>query len=523
MKSLNVSSPTVHKPIPFSSSNRSVAQTPGKTLFSTPRKARSSLPDSHPSVLDPYDAPPASVSPHPYVFKNAVGPTPQRDGKVLGLFDLLSTSGSTPSTRKRKADTLEGGQNGKYVAQTPSRKPTKGNGDLLDYLDDTPGARRHSRTPASDGKKFLLSQFFATPSTMRFAAVAEEDTIDAIGKIKWDRTPLRSKVLDRDGNKGPTENATETTPAFLRRGNSFNQRLAAASSSKSQQIGINGNLTFVSPSTVRTGPKVRQFKGRALSEILRNLRQMEDNDDEDEMDALREIEGNEMNVLVGDSQPVVDPTTLSGEPVRTWKKKGQKRTTRRVMMRPTTAARKTRDLSEFEGDEFVVADKIVQVEETQASVSDHLQQALDEDITDDLQPLQELNNTDDNETLNYDDLPRNTNAELSDVNSDSDSDELALTPRPKKRRLKPTLPDPGKLIADAIDPLPTKSLGAKKISQQPQVLKQDKALAEQKQKKKNPKEKGTINPNAHSHQNFRSLKIRNKNAKSKGKGRFGRR
>src|SRR2546423_9781022 len=112
---------------------------------------------------------PTSASPRQYSVA-AIGPTPQRDGKVLGLFDLLSNSGdtsqATPSTRKRKVNALgyaaqaDDVGNERGIVQTPSRKRArKGSaaGDLLDHLDgDTPdGSQRHSRTPASEGKKFM--------------------------------------------------------------------------------------------------------------------------------------------------------------------------------------------------------------------------------------------------------------------------------------------------------------------------------------------------------------------------------
>jgi hypothetical protein len=46
---------------------------------------------SYPNLLDSYDSP-SSASPRQYLV-TAIGPTPQRDGKVLGLSDLLSNSG----------------------------------------------------------------------------------------------------------------------------------------------------------------------------------------------------------------------------------------------------------------------------------------------------------------------------------------------------------------------------------------------------------------------------------------------
>jgi hypothetical protein len=473
-------------------------QSPRRTLFATPRKAQHSFLESHPSTLDPYDAPPASISPHPYVFQNAVGPTPQRDGKVLGLFDFLSSSGGTPSTQKRKADVLEDKQNGTVVAQTPSRKSIKANGDLLQHLGEASGGRRHTRTPASDGKKFLLSQFFATPSTTRFATVTEEAPEDAIGPTRLDKTPLRSRVLGKQAKDGAQlENGLETTPAYLKRTTSFNQRLLSASGSNRQQTGSNGDLAFASPSAVRRGPRMHQFKGRGLSEILRGLRQMEDHDDEDEMDALREIEGNERNILVSNSQDGLEHPKVGEEPARTWKKKGQKRSTRRVMMKPTTAPRMPRSK---ECDELAVDNDVTKVDETQVATRMNQQLAENEDDANNFKPLLEEGENKDV----YDDTGAPSDGDNDFIDSDLDLDELDSNPPTKKQRFHPA--------PEADTRLSTAALArASKKAAQP---------AETKEKKKS--KKGIINPNAHSHQNFRSLKIRNKNSKGKSSGRFGR-
>ncbi len=518
LQSSSVRSPYVrkHKSSSLRRSEQDHGRTSTQTLFATPRKARLSLPESHPSILDPYDAPPQSVSPHPYVFKNAIGPTPQRDGKILGLFDCLSNSGSTPSTRKRKADMLEETPGGRNVAQTPSRKPTKGNGDLLEHLGESSGGRRNSRTPVSDGKKFLFSQFFATPSTMRFAAIAEEDPSDAVGKTGLDQTPLRSKVLGRRAEDGASiGNILETTPAYLKRTTSFNQRLLTASGSNPQQTGSNSALAFTSPSAVRRGPIMRPFKGRALSEILRGLRQMEDNDDEDEMDALREVEGNDLNVLVGDIQDVADPPAMMQEPVRTWKKKGQKRTTRKVIMRPSVALRKPRDAEFDEGDDSAADNAVAKVVETQTPAAADQTRPEDEDSPDDLEPLLEADDRHNKENRNHVHAPSNANNQLANSDSDPDFDELASTPPPKKRKIHTTSTHEADQKADTTKPPTAKSAKPSK-----KVVDQEQATAtKQSKEKKQGNKKGSINPNAHSHLNFRSLKIRNKN--SKGKGRFG--
>lgn len=516
---LQARSPSIRKHTSISSST-AVEQDPGhaslKTLlFATPRKARPQPSEFHPSNLDPYDVLPASVSPHPYVFKNAIGPTPQRDGKILGLFDLLSGSGSTPSSRKRKADEMKEKGVGVNVEQTPSKRPARGAGDLLDHLGEDSGGKRHPRTPASDGKKFLLSQFFATPSTMRFAVNnAEEDEKEMMARNGIDHTPLRTKVLDGQAeNKLQGLDALESTPTYLRRTTSFNRRLLPASGSNSQHLNSNGNLTFKSPDAVRRGPLKRPFKGRGLSEILLGLRQMEDNDDEDEMDALREIEGNELNVLVGDRQLRAEPDGGEEMPARAWKKKGQKRTTRKIIMRPTVMQRKSRTPEFDEDDNGMAAHQLTKVEETQYLSASDQPFAGTKDCADDLQPIpddQVQNNTYSEHDLS---AIEEESVEGHDLANSEYNDELGPSPKSKppshKRQTAPPTASeqPSKSSRHA-------SGGADRAQQTTKT--------DEKETKK--KTKG-INPNAHSHLNFRSLKIRNRNSKAggaKGKARFGR-
>ncbi len=266
------------------------------SITTTPRRRRESerhgVPTSHPNQLDPYDAPP-SASPRPYL-RNTIGPTPQRDGKVLGLFDLLSNSGrssqATPSTRKRKINAVQtipgeqiNGRDTSMIAQTPSRKRPRSDdirGDLLEHLDGGPESAsrlRHSRTPASEGKKFMLSQFFATPNAMRFASIAEEteDSLAPITPNGIDQTPLRTHVLGSRRNDGAGTHmpGPDATPAYLKRSYSFKDRLLSVSNSSTVASRTNASqdLSFPSPTSVRTGPPtLRRYKSgpKPLSEIV---------------------------------------------------------------------------------------------------------------------------------------------------------------------------------------------------------------------------------------------------------------
>jgi DNA replication and checkpoint protein len=451
-----------------SGSEIAVTGSPAKQrLRFTPRKKR-----LRPDDIDPYDAP-SSVTPRRIL--TAIGPTPQRDGQVLGIFDLLSNPGSgeslqaTPSNRKRKIATLMGEdddvENLPIVAQTPSQQPSKKGSDLLDHLAGTPVSQlkttrhKHSRTPVSDGKKFMLSQFFATPSAVRYTEMTGAEA---------DPTPLRNRVLGLSPAKAPQqERASDATPAYLRRSYSFKDRLLSASSNPSRDN--SSEVDASSPSSVRNGPwgvsgRQVRFKPKPLSQIAAEMRKREDEMHDDDLDAMRELEDADVGVLVGDS---LSPSNTAGQniaeqaPQGVWKKKGQKRTTRRVIMRPSTV--KTRDKPASQDDAKGIDAKEVSEDEGHANPN------VDDDDDDDL----------------FNDLEN-------DLNDQSEDGEDAVRPTKKSK---------------------TKE-------------KDSNPLGKPRKPAEEPEKKRTYNPNATSHQNFRSLKIKNKNSKAKGRsgrGRFGKR
>lgn len=507
-----------------------ISLTPRRTQKSSPLKQR-----SHPNEVDPYDAP-SSLSPK--VLPRAIGPTPRRDGTVLGIFDLLSNTGSrsqgTPSSRKRKIDLLYGhesrdGSGQQEIAQTPSHKRRQFSSNAATPRSSmATGKRNQSKTPVSDSKKFMLNQFFATPSTVRFAGM--------IGDHGEAATPAQSKTPLRDFVFGITpsqENkpkagvaANDATPPYLKRSFSFKERLLSASggqmsTSIDSQRKLNGKLRHA-----RSAPK-------PLSQIIADRQQADEEDqdqhqgpsyeieeDEDDLDALREMEANEVSVLVEDSQIMdeaghVLPTSRPDEeqPVRTWKKKGQKRSTRRVMMRPVKvqpakAPKAMQKVAILEMDEEDVDEEdeeddnnISRVEETQlpdtptATPDTDIPDLDDPDIEylDDLGPQIEAGNND----------PDDEDAFLPEDDEDT---------RPKKKSRSRTTPSVKKIKTKSTSQDVDKPVGkppkSKKATKEPD--------ADESSGRK-------INPNAVSHMNFRSLKIKNKNSKAKGRGRFGRR
>lgn len=288
-------------------------------------------------------------SPNVYLV-NAIGPTPHRDGKVLGLFDLMPASGSnkginntpTSSARKRQIEELYQDTPAKRPAlqtiQTPGQRSSKRPGDLLDFLTWTPqkslepSNTRHSRTPQSEGRKFELSQFFATPSTQRFLFSNRDST---------KKTQILKTVpeLDTTPQRQPNTARLDATPSYLRRSTSFKDRLLSAS-----QGPVNSDS--VPPLKPVGPPTLRYFRSSTSgifrvkdSQQSRPIHETDDNDDD--LEALRELENEdyEYETVIKDSQldlaPAASPEPDEDQaPVKEYKKKGQKRTTRKANIKP---------------------------------------------------------------------------------------------------------------------------------------------------------------------------------------------
>ena len=353
-----------------------------ETLSTTvnPLNCRKQHHSVRPADLDPYDSPQIVQSQvTPSHERTIVGPTPQKNGLVLGLFDFLSPtptkSTSTPSKQPQlSAVPIHSSQ----LRATPSKSRT---------LSTTP--HKHSRTPQSISKRNYLSTFL-TPSTRR---------------INAQHTPVSRHNV--------SVLPFEETPQFLRRDS---QRSLFPMAATKNQAGtpIHEEISF-SPVAVRLPPKPI---GRGLSVLVKNLRSLEDELLDEDLDVLREMEAEQAGVpsftqaqfqppkrpklLVQDSQLEM-PLGADGEkessedeelaeerlgkdakPLKVWKKKGQKRRTRRVIMKPTTAKwqpEKAWGLGEGELDE-VVGVKETQHEEIAAIQEEKLESEHDETVED---------------------------------------------------------------------------------------------------------------------------------------------
>ncbi|KAM6478711.1 DNA replication/checkpoint protein [Trichoderma sp. SZMC 28011] len=243
----------------------------------------------------------------------SIGPTPQRDGKVLGLFDLL--------VEREFKSPMKGASNTAGSLATPSKHRSS-------LFEDS--AANLGRTPTSTSKRKL----FSTPMKKR-------DGQNTVG------TPSSVSKLQFD------------TPAFLKR-----HSLPT----------LDENTTFDAP-PLRLP---RKSLVRGLSEIVASLRKVEEEVLDDDLEALREAEADaeaesrgpiqppvkpqrqepKQDILEPDSQakqlplggfddegmydsPTEDAVDRDGRPMKVFKKKGQKRTTRRVNMRPVRTKRPT--------------------------------------------------------------------------------------------------------------------------------------------------------------------------------------
>ncbi|KAL8936396.1 MAG: hypothetical protein Q9216_004955 [Gyalolechia sp. 2 TL-2023] len=426
------------------------------TSAETPRKRSKHVhapPENNVAVLEQ-----AIDSPHstPVAHRQAIGPTPQKNGRVLGLFDLLTPSSRfrTPSKRQSLAPLPPN------VVGTPSKQKPKD--EPASEEQPASSTKRRSRSPPSSSKRMYLASFL-TPSTRRIADVGDTpQTTTSVSKLRFDDTPV-----------------------FLRRDS---QRFTQSQKAGQAMNGNEEDGSSWSPVAVRVmRPKPAR---RALSALVKGLREMEEADLDDDLEMLREVEGEGIHAaesqirsapqlcvedsqapdmpLGPDGQGESDDEDLealpaegkgrNGKPLKVWKKRGQKRTTRRVTIKPNTA--KWKPEPEWKGGKDEESEgEVTAVEETQfIAAIPNAEQGTD---------VEDLQTEDDYVTEGA-----------------SDKGE----PQTKTK--------------------------VQKAKQQGRPAEAQKAPANAKKKKP---------VNALAHANFRALKIKNKNSKAKGRGRFGRR
>ena len=199
--------------------------------------------------------------------------------------------------------------------------------------------KKPSKSPTSASKRTYLDSFL-TPSARRVADQHTPGSRSVISKIRYDETP---SFLRRDSQGAWT-------------GRQANNEIHEANEASSW-----------SPVAVRRRPKLA---GRGLSALVKGLRDIEDEKLDEEMDMLRELEAGDDTVgvpsamskpppvvVVEDSQVLDMPLGpdgagasdddddeyqnegkgRDGRPLKVWKKRGQKRTTRKTNIKPNNA------------------------------------------------------------------------------------------------------------------------------------------------------------------------------------------
>ena len=298
-----------------------VTESPAKR----PRTAEQQTPQLQGRFTDAAATPSTARKLIDLVVPTSIGPTPQRDGRVLGIFDaLLGVEAETPSRARRRGT----GEVTTVILATPTKQVA---------LAEPGSAARLGRTPLSSTKRLLLDSF-TTPLKKREA------------NIRSAKTPISSSV----------SKLQFATPAFLRRA------ILPA-------VDENGAYVPPPPRNLPRKPVVR-----GLSSVITSLRKMEDDELDEDLELLREMEnegkpaplaklkptagpeaqaedGQVLRPLLGgfddegmyDSAPE-DQVGRDGQPLRVFKKKGQKRTTKLVRMRPTRATRSKAHANEEE-------------------------------------------------------------------------------------------------------------------------------------------------------------------------------
>lgn len=375
------------------------------------------------TALTPVAAVPTSVS-----------PTPQKDGRVLGLFDLLS---GTPS----KSTVLSAVPNQPFSAVTPSKRRAT---DVLSTAATTttittattPTTARFATTPQSK-RTTTITTTTETTTQLLFPTAS---TTPRHGRNNKTTTPFRTPSTNRVTKQPPSGTPTSATPSFLRRRTLSITAAAATATATLSRVDEQDEEAAANAegrdreekeswAARAVGPLrlPRKFGGigRSLSSVVAGLRKMEEEAFEEEEAVMREMEmGMDMEmdmgmggggggggggygkgaerkggleVEVGDSQVLghsvgggvkekgnaVPGGLLSGfddealydslddekqrgqQPLRQFKKRGQKRTTRLVNMRPTRARRPAQNQPGADGHDQEDEDEDDLVPETQ--------------------------------------------------------------------------------------------------------------------------------------------------------------
>lgn len=416
-------------------------QTPSKRSkpAQTPRKGAQHI---HPDTASSGSRTPAATAVTPSLNRKlftpakpptSISPTPHKDGRVLGLFDLLAGTPPKSQSRALQASALP-----PAVAATPSKRRTV---DVSALLTTTPTASaprfahhaQQSDRPSSSSSSSATATATANPPHSEGGGGAREEPLFYTSAT----TPLHSRHGDPRFTTAATAVITTptstrgsklkfSTPAFLRRRTVTGATAAADGGlprvdEQAEDGGAHG-LEEWKVGPLRLPRKLVPGNGRGLSSVVAGLRKIEDEAHADEEEVMREMEmemGGKVKMgetaratalgkregVVEDGQPSEPskdggdkatakeerevPPLLSGfddealydslddeedrrqngqRPLRVFKKRGQKRTTRLVNMRPTRAKRPAQTAA-AEDDEDVVHETQLNITATATSTN----------------------------------------------------------------------------------------------------------------------------------------------------------
>ncbi|KAK3384988.1 DNA replication/checkpoint protein [Podospora didyma] len=290
------------------------------------------------------------------VLPSSIGPTPQKDGRVLGLFDFLARTPSKPATILPASATLVGATPSKRRQHHAEGQTTPRSSRVLPPV-TTPlhnrdgNSQQQCSTPSSSSRRVSKLQF-ATPSFLR-RTTAPLPPADENGE--WAVAPLR---LPRK----PLARGLSSVVAGLRKieEESLDEDLDAL-----HEMEMAEDEMFAGPRPAMSVVAPQPPPMAALARVEGK---------EDIGSASKTVVDKVAAVLVEDSQtarhekPILlggfDDENLydsdgaqqpqlgrDGQPLHVYKKKGQKRTTRRVNMRPTRAKRPTQPAEDDDDDD----------------------------------------------------------------------------------------------------------------------------------------------------------------------------
>lgn len=499
---------------------------------------------------------------------------------MLGLFDLLSPASSaerTPSKQQAQgSSSCKAGGVELSAFQTPSKRKKGLEDERVMSGGMLSGGRKRkgSLLSPADGSKRAHISSLLTPTARRSLA-----------------TPLKTTPGSRMALE--PQNSDET-PAFLKRNSQHAYNLPMEDASREDVLDYDNQTITWTPVKPRLGTRMA---GKGLSALLRGLREMEEEKLDDELDILRELEDegnarsgpNKARRLfdVADSQIPEMPLGPDGahlsdtndnendnndryaEPEKSgrggrfgkagipWKKKGQKRTTRKFTLRPVLKGTwkpepKWEGSTESEDEEDEENGQGVGVGEGQRAGKGEGQregkgegqrQGKGEGENGGISTIAETQITQ-QPAVPQDHPTLTEESEVSDANFEPEpetksrppgGDVLTKTKGNAKAKTKTKSQGKEHPIAEGEAEAEAAAEGEGELhpANQPNAKPKPKPKPKSKTNKQDPTPKPPkkINPTAHAHANFRALKLRNRGSKGNGKGnnnqgrgrRFGRR